>query len=172
MGVYARDFMSRWNGHWLVLVDPYLPYPEMPWMDRTLDMMMAVQAMAPYHGRVRFIRAQSWEAAAQWPVWISRPQFVYVDGSHEEKDVAADLVAWWDLLDEGSMLSGHDFDDGHPGVVAAVTRFAEERGLVVRVTAEQTSPPSWYIYKGEPERLVGKFFRDDDHANPHAAGGA
>jgi hypothetical protein len=168
-GVFAAEFLRRWHGYSLTLIDPYLTYPEMPWIDRQLDMMTAVQAMAPYHGRVRFIRSTSVDVAAHWPEWIGRPQFVYVDGSHTEEDVAADLAAWWPLIQEGGMIAGHDHDAGHPGVLISVERFARERDLVVRLTHEQITP-SWYCYKTESETLKVRLFTDGEMVNPHHRG--
>lgn len=166
LGKFARAFLDRWNGHWLMCVDPYAPYAEIPG-DRTLDMMTAVQALMPYHGRFRFLRMSSREAAANLGLFIRPPGFVYIDGSHERDDVAADLAAWWDVLDPSGMMAGHDFDGDHPGVVEAVTGFARERELVVRLTHETTSPPSWYCYRSEPETLIRRLFSEGTGENPH-----
>jgi hypothetical protein len=169
MGVFARDFLARWKGYWLILVDPFAPYPEIP-VDRTLDMMAAVQALAPFHGRFRFIRQRSPEAIPLVLKFIKPPGFVYVDGEHDEASVRADLEAWWDVLPETGLIAGHDFDDSHPGVTGSVTKFAKERGLVVRLTHEQPpEPPSWMIYKTEPPTLKVSLFRRGEEANPHAA---
>ncbi len=166
MGVFAREFLSRFNGHWLYLVDPYGPYPDFPY-DRTGDLIVAAQALAPFHGRFRFVRSPSVDAA-RWVTKMIHPDFVYIDGSHVEADVSADLVAWWEVLSPGGMLAGHDFDDSHPGVKAAVTRFARERQIVVRLTAEPLA--SWYIYKTEPETLILQYFNKGFMANPHHQG--
>lgn len=164
-GVFARDFLDRFRGHWLVCVDPYEPHGEFPY-DRTIDAMIAVQALAEHHGRVRFIRMRSPEAVPVVRSFVA-PEFVYVDGSHSEADVAADLRAWWDVLPPHGMLAGHDYDPAHPGVMAAVEDFARERGLVVRLTHECHAPPSWYIYRTEPAELMVRLFRDATEPNPH-----
>lgn len=170
-GVFARDFLSRFQGNWLFLVDPYEPYPDFPY-DRSGDQLVAAQALAPYHGRFRFVKARSVQAAP-WVARVIHPDFVYVDGAHEEDDVRADLEAWWAVLppDRG-MLAGHDYDTDHPGVMLAVNRFAQEHGLIVRLTHEKTSPPSWYVYRREPDTLVHKFFQDSESPNPAAVTGA
>jgi hypothetical protein len=164
LGVFAREFLDRFRGHWLILVDPYLPYPEIGY-DRTLDMMTAVHALTPHHGRFRFVRDKSPDCIPWVLTWIKPPTFVYIDGAHDEESVAADLRAWWGVIPEGGMLAGHDWDDLHPGVVAAVERFARERGLVVRLTHE-TRAPSYYMYKGEPETLMVRMFREAEEPNP------
>lgn len=163
-GVFARQFLDRFNGHWLLCVDPYRPHHEFPY-DRTIDAMVAVQALAPHLGRFRFVRMKSIEAVPVVRSFVS-PEFVYIDGSHEEDDVTADLTAWWDVLPPHGMIAGHDYDPAHPGVVAAVDRFARERDCVVRLTQETDFPPSWYIYRTEPETLMIRLFRSTAEPNP------
>lgn len=170
LGVFAREFLSRFEGNWLFCIDPYLPYPERP-TDRSGDMLVAALALAPYHGRHRIVRASSIEAAAWVPSMIT-PEFVYVDASHEEADVASDLRVWWGVLPSHGMLAGHDYDPGHPGVVAAVDHFARKRGLTVRLTHETTAPPSFYLYKTEPEVLYHRLFREGESPNSRFDGGA
>lgn len=166
LGVFARAFLDRWDGHWLCCVDQYRPYAERPY-DRILDAYVAAQALMPHHGRFRFIRQRSPEAVASVLMLITAPEFVYIDGSHREADVAADLEAWWQVIPDHGLMAGHDFDDEHPGVMAAVESFARERGLVVRLTHEETSPMSWYVYKVEPEKLIRRLFTEGTAENPH-----
>jgi hypothetical protein len=166
--VFARDFLSRFRGNWLICVDPYAPHEEFPY-DRIGDMIVAANALAPYHGRFRIVRGRSPEAVP-WVCTFVAPAFVYIDGAHDEASVTADLEAWWDVIPDGGMLAGHDWDEAHPGVTGAVERFARERELVVRLTQEPAFPPSWYVYKGgEPAVLYHRFFRDGESPNPHAS---
>lgn len=164
-GLFARDFLTRWHGHWLICVDPYEPCPEFC-HERTADMMAAVVALSPHLGRYRIVRARSVDAPPIVLGHIRPPGFVYLDGDHSEAAVAEDLATWWPVLADGGVLAGHDYDDDHPGVVSAVGAFAREHGLTVRLTHETTCPPSWYSYKGEPATLIHKFFRDGMSANP------
>lgn len=174
LGVNARDFLSRWNGHWLIGVDPYEPHGDIPDTDRAPDILTAVQALLPWQGRFRLLKARSVDVARHWPKWIGRPGFVYLDGLHTEDGVRADLEAWWQVLEgEAAIIGGHDFDNRHEGVIAAVQRFARDRGLCVRLTHEaaESETKSWYVYRTEPTRLVHKLFKDGESPNPHAAGG-
>lgn len=166
-GVFARDFMSRFKGHWLFLVDPYEPHAEFPY-DRTGDLVVAANAMAPYHGRYRFVRGRSPDCIPFVQTVIT-PDFVYIDGDHTEAGCYADMAAWWEILPAHGMLAGHDYDPQHPGVVAAVNRFAAERGVVVRLTAEPPPvPASWYCYKTEPPELIRLYFSRGIEPNPRA----
>lgn len=68
-------------------------------------------------------------------VWLARrkvkAELIYIDGSHEEDDVAADLAHYWELLADGGTLFGDDYDAYWPGVIIAVNKFATDRGLEV-----------------------------------------
>lgn len=155
-GIFARDFLRRWDGDELFLVDDYEEYAELPY-DRSGDLMVAALALQPFHGRYRFIMAHSLKAAGDLDVmpWFN-PGFVYIDAAHHYEAVRADLAAWWERLGTHGILAGHDFDDTHPGVVRAVREFAEERDLCVRLTDEPLA--SWYVYKTEPQHLMRRFF--------------
>ena len=154
IGSYAVEFMSRFRGMWLLCVDPYEPYEEMGY-DRIGDLMVAVQALAPYHGRVKFIRARSPDAIRLIPQWLPI-SFVYIDGSHTYESVWKDIRAWWNKLEPNGILAGHDFvgDPKTDGVKRAVTEFARERDLIVRYTQEGGTPISFYIYKKEPAGML------------------
>jgi hypothetical protein len=66
--------------------------------------------------------------ASQWLSLRSvRAGLIYIDGSHEEEDVYADLVSYWDLLSADGILFGDDYS--WTGVKMAVDRFAREKRL-------------------------------------------
>ena len=77
-------------------------------------------------------------------LWFRRfglkADLIYIDGSHEEDDVYADLVGYWDLVHLGGILVGDDW--GWDGVRLAATRFAKEHGLEVTQLADK-----WYLEK-------------------------
>ena len=66
-------------------------------------------------------------------LWFRQRQvkadLVYIDASHEEEDVRADLEAWWPVLREGGVMFGDDFVADWPGVVSATRKFAEKTGI-------------------------------------------
>jgi predicted O-methyltransferase YrrM len=51
-------------------------------------------------------------------------ELIYIDGSHDEADVLADLRSYYGLVKPGGVLFGDDFD--WPGVQRAVSTFREE----------------------------------------------
>ena len=65
---------------------------------------------------------------------------IYIDGSHEEDDVYADLVSYWDLVLPGGILAGDDW--AWDGVRLAASRFAKEKGLKITHLADK-----WYLEK-------------------------
>ncbi len=77
-------------------------------------------------------------------LWFRRygvlADLIYIDGSHEEEDVYADLVSYWDLVRPGGILAGDDW--GWDGVRLAATRFANEQGLKVIHLADK-----WFLEK-------------------------
>jgi predicted O-methyltransferase YrrM len=61
-----------------------------------------------------------------------KADLIYVDASHDEPDVAADLEAYWPVVKDGGVIFGDDYDQYWPGLVKAVQAFAAEHSLAVR----------------------------------------
>lgn len=146
-GAFALEFLSKWDGELLYCVDPYKPYPEMPW-NRTGDMMLACNLLAHEARRVRLVKS----TGVQMAVHLSNkrlpfPSFIYIDGSHDYYDVYQDIYSWWPLLKSGAILSGDDYDREHPGVMRAVDEFAEATGVTVHLTTDYDRGPSWFTVK-------------------------
>ena len=47
--------------------------------------------------------------------------FIYIDGSHEEKNIRRDIQQYLTILKPGGILGGHDYTGAWPGVIRAVT---------------------------------------------------
>lgn len=77
---------------------------------------------------VEVLRERSTVAAGRF----DRVNRIFLDGSHDGPSVSEDLRAWIERLAVGGILAGHDYDEKHPDLVAAVGAFAAERSLVVR----------------------------------------
>ena len=79
--------------------------------------------------------------AAQWlSLRGVRAELIYLDGSHEEEDVAADLANYWDLLASGGIMCGDDYC--WTGVKMAVDRFARDRRIPLEHLADK-----WLLHK-------------------------
>lgn len=148
-GVFAREFLDRWRGEMLYCVDPYTPYPEMPW-DRTGDMALAIAHLAPHARRVRFIVAPSDQAAAYFRKGEPLPTsvgFIYIDGSHDYASVWNDLNLWWPLVKKGGILAGDDY--GIRDVQRAVWEFANEHHLDISLISDYNRAMNWMMWKPE-----------------------
>ena len=151
-GAFAREFMELFKGYMLWCVDPWEPCSEQPW-DRQADFLTAIIALAPYAGRVRFLRMPSLEAVKimrrhqEQRIDTYWADFAYIDGAHDGTNVKADLEAWWAVLPPHGILAGHDYDEANREVKVAVNKFALQQEREVYVTHETTFPPSWYMYK-------------------------
>lgn len=58
-------------------------------------------------------------------------ELIYIDGSHDEKDVYDDLTAYWDLLSPGGVVFGDDFP--WDSVSNAVKAFCASEGVPYQV---------------------------------------
>jgi hypothetical protein len=69
-----------------------------------------------------------------------KPDLVYIDASHEEEDVYADLKLSFPMVEKG-IVFGHDYD-WCAGVKGAVDRFAHENNLTL-----ESKAAFWFIKK-------------------------
>lgn len=54
---------------------------------------------------------------------------IYIDASHEYRDVLTDLQCWWEILGTGGVMFGDDIDSNWPGVDKAVREFGRDVGV-------------------------------------------
>jgi hypothetical protein len=62
-------------------------------------------------------RMPSLEAVASYP--DNSLDFVFIDADHSYQSVREDIIAWWPKVKNGGIISGHDYQMGTPGVIAA-----------------------------------------------------
>jgi hypothetical protein len=79
------------------------------------------------------------QTSATGALWLRhfgvQAELIYVDASHEEDDVYADLIDYWEPLTPRGVIFGDDWS--WDGVRLAVERFARERGLKIRHVADK-----------------------------------
>lgn len=135
----------------VVCIDPYLPYPEMPW-PRDADYQFAIAKLCRFRN-ARLLRCTSRDflqyiAQCDDLSWKEfRPEFVYIDADHRYESVRNDIHDWWDRVSPIGVLAGHDYDPDHPGVMRAVAEFADRVQRSVHVVNEDDGPASWFITK-------------------------
>jgi len=93
--------------------------------------------IAPVKDYVECLRGDSADSAKHFA--DGSVDFVYVDASHEYKDVTKDLDAWWPKLKSGAVLAGDDWQ--FEGVERAVLEFAQKHGLTHKVLPG--NPNAW-----------------------------
>lgn len=152
--VFAREFMSRFNGV-ITLVDPWeLPADDNPTFypnfdpdtdSREADYKLAVQAMAVADAQGRVTWMCMTGAAAALSITDATIGFVYIDALHTYAAVVEDIRTWYPKVVSGGILAGHDYDDTHPDVMRAVDEFISRTGLELHVT--QDDPHSWWVVK-------------------------
>lgn len=68
---------------------------------------------------------------------------IYLDASHEYRDVIADITMWWDNLRSGGVMFGDDYQT-FKGVRDAVNAFVYDRDLETQFSMEENK---WVIKK-------------------------
>jgi hypothetical protein len=63
--------------------------------------------------------------------WHGPIHCVFEDSDHAAQTLSEALPFWWNLLEPGGLLSGHDYDSECPDVIAEVQRFARANAAVV-----------------------------------------
>ncbi len=148
-GVFSEQFMTHWNGHNFFGIDSYEAASEFPW-PRESDYLMAVARYERSGKNCKLVKTTSEMAAnsirnyeGQFFADLKLIDFIYIDASHEYEDVKRDLELWMPLLSDIGIISGHDYDDGHQGVVRAVDEFFCDS--TIYKTHEKIA--SWYVYR-------------------------
>ncbi len=108
--------------------------------------------IAPVADRIETRRMPSLEAAAEFT--NGRCDFVFIDASHEYRDVLDDLAAWYPKVRSGGVLAGHDYH--WPGVSRAVREFARANGL----KRPRTTELCWVIQVGAESRSISQRLHD------------
>ncbi len=108
--------------------------------------------IAPVADRIETRRMPSLEAAAEFT--NGRCDFVFIDASHEYRDVLDDLAAWYPKVRSGGVLAGHDYH--WPGVSRAVREFARANGL----KRPRTTELCWVIEVGAESRSISQRLHD------------
>lgn len=107
---------------------------------------------------IRPLRMASVEAASTFP--DGSIYLLYLDASHDEDSVTADIAAWWPKVALGGWLIGDDWN--WPGVAAAAGKTFGDN--IVTVGAY----PAWVVRKQEAEQGASHSADDHDHQQTSA----
>jgi predicted O-methyltransferase YrrM len=108
--LFVAERIKEWNGI-LVAVDPwngFVPVPGDPLCEEIAPRCFEQFVSNVYHrdlaGCIWLVRGTSLDVPD-----LVRPDWVYLDGSHEYADTIEDLELWLDRLRPGGILLGDDF---------------------------------------------------------------
>jgi cephalosporin hydroxylase len=77
-----------------------------------------IENMKPLAGHFRYFKSLSWEGAQHFE--DNSIDFLFVDADHVYEAVKKDIAAFLPKMKKGSIISGHDYNWQHPGVLQAV----------------------------------------------------
>lgn len=121
----------------LVLIDPYIPYQDI-YDFYTDNMQQEIKNSARarfYDANVSWVYKPSVEAAEQFK--NDKFDFAFIDANHTYDNVMADIHAWYPLIREGGLLTGHDYN--MEGVKKAVDLWAKTYGKIIFETGPVTN---------------------------------
>jgi len=88
--------------------------------------------MSDVQDKLEVYRGLSTHAAMNYAALQRQFDFIFIDASHDYKNVVLDINAWKPLVRPGGVLAGHDYDPKRwPDVVRAVNELLPEASNVV-----------------------------------------
>lgn len=139
----VEHFLGREQGQdFFASLSPLHGYPRLYWQ------FLANVVHGGHQDVIVPLPQTSFNAARILAAFGLRPQFVYIDASHEFVEISFDLRFYWDLLADDGVLVGDDFHPQWPGVVNAVRSFAAEKGLALHVDGQK-----YVLHKPAARRL-------------------
>lgn len=99
-----------------------------------------LQEIAPK--RVKLIREESLSFAENS---VDKFDLIFLDGNHTYSNVLSELRVFWNLLEEGGVLCGDDYE--WPGVKKAVDQFAQEKNLITYFLSKESRGYPTYFFK-------------------------
>lgn len=110
LGVWQAETLAptlkRFPRLHMVGVDWYQPVGPYTGKDMKLAKSKALEALRPYRNRLRLIERATTAAAALFDDGTF--DFVFIDASHDQASVEADIAAWHPKLKRDGILCGHD----------------------------------------------------------------
>lgn len=108
IGTFRGEFTEKFckSGLNIVTIDPWIAYSEAKQQRQNLLYKEAKQRLAKYEN-CKIIRKTSMEAVDGFP--DNSLDFVYIDGNHEFRFIAEDLVEWTKKVRQGGIISGDDY---------------------------------------------------------------
>jgi hypothetical protein len=130
--------------------DIYLKEPVMIGLNRLFPDMLAHKSTYSYtkemlkdYDNVTLIPASSPDELQDWDQMVD---FVFEDSSHENPQLHNNIRFWWDKLNYGGIMSGHDYSEHFPEVIFEANLLADQEGCELHVDAD-----IWWVTKKSKE---------------------
>lgn len=138
-GENAESILKNLNVCNIFLIDPYENSKEYPNIKEVEKVAIKRLHLPKLYDRKIWIKGYSDEAVKLFPK--VKLNFVYIDGSHEYKQVKKDMNNYWKIVKKGGIMAGHDIIN-HDGVSKAVIELCYKNKLNPRFRGED-----WIIKK-------------------------
>jgi len=132
-GGTSKALMEAFPELLLMMVDPWLPYPDARLGNVSLDTIRArMQESIDVTENVEQQRVLVLGTSDRVSKFVGRRllDFVYIDGNHLYDSVFNDIAIWHPRVRRGGLVCGHDFNEAinwkRNGVCKAVRRYCEE----------------------------------------------
>ena len=145
-GENANSLNKELNIEKLFLIDPYKSYSEYKNSENDKTNVLLDKAKQNAHkinnkGNEVWIEKMSSEVNKEDIISFFPIQFIYIDGNHEYEFVKEDLIKFYNILQVGGILAGHDIE--YHGVSKAVIEFVKENNLEIQFGDRR----DWWIIK-------------------------
>lgn len=132
-GEFAMQFLHRWKGQTLYLIDNYEPCKDFPG-DRAVDEQIARAYLSGHADRTRWMKSNSLNALRTMePHYLDG---IHLDGCHDYEVISEELEQSARVVRPGGLISCHDFHANNPGVFRAVQEFSAKHGITIWITQE------------------------------------
>ena len=150
-GRHAQDILNNLNLKKLYLIDSWQPYiQENKKVVRTYKHYINVVKRFEKKLNVEILRKDSASASKSFP--DNHFDFVYIDASHNYKDILIDLGTWYRKVKIGGIFCGHDYNYKWNGVTKAVNEFVKMHELILyslalKKRAKNNFESDWWLFK-------------------------
>lgn len=141
---------SEWKHLNFVIDGHMIQDPSMIELNRLFPDMLDHESTYSYtkkvlqdYDNVTLIPASSPDELQDWDQMVD---FVFEDSSHENPQLHNNIRFWWDKLNYGGIMAGHDYSERFPEVIFEANLLADQEGCELHVDAD-----IWWITKKSKE---------------------
>lgn len=154
IGVAEGNFsqqITEWGIPMLYLVDRWESFPDQ-YGDAAMDQQWhennysrVVERMSQYSGSYNILRGDSVAMAQHVP--DNSLSLIYLDADHTYEGIKRDIETWYDKVESGGIIAGHDYLNTDYGVYKAINEFVNGRFEIVTIPENEPNNASFYFIK-------------------------